>query len=120
MAEPSPPKPRVLVGSILSAGVVGWSMIWIGFVSHRFVEVFQSAKVPMPALTLLLVSVPQAVWWTGGVLSAAGLIAKDFWVDEKRSFALNAVILPLACLFLIACHQILMLPLLSVLEGLKR
>ncbi len=119
MDGPPPPKPRILVGSILSAVVALWSMAWIGHSSRPFIAVFEQFKVPMPALLLLLVSIPLPAWWAGGLLLAGFLVLKDLRLRADRAFAVNSVVLPLLFFFLVGALQILVYPLVAGLGGIS-
>ena len=118
-SRPESRRPLVAVTSVvLAVGMAGLSLL-MPFTLSSFESMFNDLGVKLPWLTQALLGVPDIAWIAFGVLGAVAIVAKDHVVSVGAALVLNAVILLVGTMFLVAALVGLLVQLLEITRSIE-
>ena len=113
-SRPDNQRRLVAVTSVVLAAVLAGLSLLMPYVFSSFESMFKELGANLPWLTQALLGVPDIAWIAFGVLGAVAIIAKDHVVSVGAALVLNAVILLVGTMFLVAALVGLLVPLLEI------
>ena len=118
-SRPDNQRRLVAVTSVVLAAVLAGLSLLMPYVFSSFESMFKELGANLPWLTQALLGVPDIVWIAVGAVGVVTIVAKDRVVSRGSAQALNAVILLVGAVFVVAALVGLFVPLLEIIRTIE-